>query len=349
MHIVGGIAERDATRRSLRARREVDYRDPPDERVDASELLGVVSAADLRAASARIRSRLGLRRDRVEREFVPLGGYYDTDFELDDARREALAEREREALEAEREREREALEAHEAEREREADEAHEREREALEAEREAVEAVEHVAAATTAPAATCLRVYNAYKYVTGGADGALGPGYGMNGSLTYPSMCAVLRALGVGAHTTFVDIGAAEGRALACAAALGAPHVIGYELPETARNHEAFFTSVFRRLRLTARVQYIHRSISTVASLEPGSTCVYTFWDGFHPDDIEHTIELIAQCPSVRSACVFLRDDTAAELEELFAANGKQCVSSTIIKVKMFGSRERKSALVLHF
>ena len=330
MHIVGGIAERDATRRSLRARREVDYRDPPDAPVDASELLGVVSAADLRAASARIRSRLGLRRDRVEREIVPLGGYYDADFELDDARREAL----------EAERDREADEALEAERER--------EREALEAEREAVEAVEHVAAATT-PVATCLRVYNAYKYVTGGADGALGPGYGMNGSLTYPSMCAVLRALGVGAHTTFVDIGAAEGRALACAAALGAPHVIGYELPETARNHEAFFTSVFRRLRLTARVQYIHRSISTVASLEPGSTCVYTFWDGFHPDDIEHTIMLIAQCPSVRSACVFLRDDTAADLIRIFAANGKECISSTIIKVRMFGSRERKSALVLHF
>jgi hypothetical protein len=260
-------------------------------------------------------------------------GYYDLDFELDDARREALAERE----------------ALEAEREREADEAHEREAdEALEAER-ALEAVEHVAPATTAPAATCLRVYNAYKYVTGGADGALGPGYGMNGSLTYPSMCAVLSALGVGAHTTFVDIGAAEGRALACAAALGAPHVIGYELPETARNHEAFFTSVFRRLRLTARAQYIHRSISTVASLEPGSTCVYTFWDGFHPDDIEHTIMLIAQCPSVRSACVFLRDDTAADLIRIFAANGKECVSSTIIKVKMFGSRERKLALVLHF
>ena len=341
MDIVGGIAERDATRRSLRARREVDYRDPPDERVDASELLGVVSAADLRAASARIRSRLGLRRDRVEREVVPLGGYYDTDFELDDARREALAERE-------------ALEELEAERERVADEAHEREAdEALEAERErereALEAVEHVAPATTAPVATCLRVYNAYKYVTGGADGALGPGYGMNGSLTYPSMCAVLRALGVGAHTTFVDIGAAEGRALACAAALGAPHVIGYELPETARNHEAFFTSVFRRLRLSARVQYIHRSISTVASLEPGSTCVYTFWDGFHPDDIEHTIMLIAQCPSVRSACVFLRDDTAADLIRIFADKGKECVSSTIIKVKMFGSRERKLALVLHF
>ena len=323
MHIVGGIAERDATRRSLRARREVDYRDPPDERVDASELLGVASAADLRAASARLRSRLGLGRDRVEREFVPLGGYYDADYELDDARREALeAEREADAaLEAEREREREALEAVDA------------------------------AAATPAPSAvaTCMRVYNAYRYVTGGADGALGAGYGMNGSLTYPSMCAVLRALGVGAHTTFVDIGAAEGRALACAAALGAPHVIGYELPETARNHEAFFTSVFRRLRLTARAQYIHRSISTVASLEPGTTCVYTFWDGFHPDDIEHTIMLIAQCPSVRSACVFLRDDTATELIDLFAAHGKECVSSTIIKVKMFGSRERKSALVLHF
>ncbi len=334
MDIVGGIAERDATRRSLRARREVDYRDPADAPVDASELLGVVSAADLRAASARIRSRLGLRRDRVEREVVPLGGYYDADFELDDARREA---------EREREREREALEALEAEREA---------VEALEAEREAErEAAEAMAAARTAQSAvaTCMKVYSAYRYVTGGADGALGPGHGMNGSLTYPSMCAVLSALGVGAHTTFVDIGAAEGRALSCAAALGAPHVIGYELPETARNHEAFFTSVFRRLRLTARVQYIHRSISTVASLEPGTTCVYTFWDGFHPDDIEHTIELIAQCPSVRSACVFLRDDTAADLIEIFAANGKECVSSKIIKVRMFGSRERKSALVLHF
>ena len=193
----------------------------------------------------------------------------------------------------------------------------------------------------------CMKVYNMYRRVTGGADGSTG--YGMNGSLSYPSMCAVLRALGVNEYTTFVDIGAAEGRALACAAALGARLVIGYELPGPAQDHERFFNAAMDKLGLTARAKYIHRDISTVASLPSGATCVYTFWDGFHPDTKDHIIKLIARCPTVRSACVFLRGHSVRELTESFEASGRRYISSSIIRVKMFGSGEQQSAVILNF
>ena len=196
---------------------------------------------------------------------------------------------------------------------------------------------------------TCRKVYSVFRRITGGADGAIG--YGLNGSLSYPSMCTVLRALGVGANTTFVDIGAAEGRALACAAALGARLVIGYELPDTAPNHERFFNPVMDNLGLSAKRQYIHRDISTVGLLPTGTTCVYAFWVGFDIDDRDHIIKLIAQCPTVRSACVFLvrKDHSVPELTEGFEAYGKVCKSSSVIKVKMFGSGEQKSAVIFQF
>ena len=195
----------------------------------------------------------------------------------------------------------------------------------------------------------CRKVYSVFRRISGGADGAIG--YGLNGSLSYPSMCTVLRALGVGANTTFVDIGAAEGRALACAAALGAKVVIGYELPETAHNHEQFFISVMHNLGLSAKKQYIHQNISTVDSLPIGTTCVYAFWVGFASVDRDHIIKLIAQCPTVRSACVFLTrgNSNVPELTEGFEAYGKVCRSSSVIKVKMFGSGEQKTAVIFQF
>jgi hypothetical protein len=196
---------------------------------------------------------------------------------------------------------------------------------------------------------TCRKVYAVFRRITGGADGAVGQG--LNGSLSYPSMCTVLRALGVGANTTFVDIGAAEGRALACAASLGARRVIGYELPHSAPNHERFFNSVIDNLGLPAERQYIHRDISAVASLPTGTTCVYAFWVGFDADVRDHIIDLIAQCPTVRSACVFLvrRDYTVPELTESLEAYGKVCKSSGVINVKMFGSGEGKTAVIFRF
>ena len=196
---------------------------------------------------------------------------------------------------------------------------------------------------------TCREVYSVFRRISGGADGAVG--HGLNGSLSYPSMCTVLRALGVGASTILVDIGAAEGRALACAAALGARRVIGYELPHTAPNHERFFNPVMDKLGLPAERQYIHRDISTVDLLPTGTTCVYSFWVGFDPDVKDHIIRLIAQCPTARSACVFLvrRDHTVQELTEGLEAFGKVCKSSSVIKVKMFGSGEQKSAVVFNF
>jgi hypothetical protein len=196
---------------------------------------------------------------------------------------------------------------------------------------------------------TCRKVYAMFRRISGGADGAVG--HGVNGSLSYPSMSTVLRALGVGADTTFVDIGAAEGRALACAAALGARHVIGYELPHTAPNHERFFNAAMNELGLSAKQSYIHRDISTVGSLPTGTTCVYAFWNGFEIDAKDHIIRLIAQCPTVRSACVFLirRDHTVKELTEGLEAYGKVCKSSSNITVKMFGSGEGKTAVIFQF
>lgn len=195
----------------------------------------------------------------------------------------------------------------------------------------------------------CRKVYAVFRRITDGADGAVG--HGLNGSLSYPSMSAVLRALGVGANTTFVDIGAAEGRALACAAGLGARRVIGYELPHTAPNHERFFNAVMDTLGLSAERQYIHRDISMVGLLPTGTTCVYAFWVGFESDVRDHIIRLIAQCPTVRSACVFLvrRDHTVKELTEGFEAYGKVCKSSRVIKVNMFGSGEGKTAVIFQF
>lgn len=200
----------------------------------------------------------------------------------------------------------------------------------------------------------CRAVYRVYAK-WGGADGAVGEG--LTGTLTSGHMCAVLRALGVGPRTTLVDIGAADGRVLVCAAMLGARRVVGYELPAPGEIHELVMSGVRAILsarfpgRLTDGFEYVKRDIREVGSLHEGTTAVYSFWDGFRREDQEHVLRLMAACPTLESACVFLKSGswTREALEAYLAQRGRAPVSAQILSVGMHGSGERKSAIVLRF
>ena len=318
--------------RPRRAQRVVNYTEQEDAAVDASELLGDdVSAADVRGASDRLQSRLGGKvgeatrgaRRRVTRVGPASGALGETERGADaesDAQRDAERDAQRDA------------------------------------ERDARRDASRVAGAETD---VCKHVYRAYRKAADGADGALGAGYGMNGSLGAPSMCAVLRALRVGPGTTFVDIGAAEGRALVCAEMLGAREVVGYELPGPAEIHKHIFEAVRHRLRhdprRTARVGYESRDVRSVSELPEGTTAVYCFWDGFHPADQDHILGLIGKCRTVRSACVFVTrkrpawtTESVRERLEHLEQHGRRLETETI-GVGMFGSDEKKTAIVVRF
>lgn len=307
--------------RPRRAQRVVNYTEQEDAAVDASELLGDdVSAADVRGASDRLQSRLGGKVGEAARG----------------ARRRAT--RVGPASGARGEADRGAEDA-------ESDAPRDLERDAS-----------GVAGAETE---VCKHVYRAYRKAADGADGALGAGYGMSGSLSAPSMCAVLRALRVGPGTTFVDIGAAEGRALVCAEMLGAGEVVGYELPGPAEIHKHIFEAVRHRLRhdprRTARVGYESRDVRSVSELPEGTTAVYCFWDGFHPADQDYILGLIGKCVTVRSACVFVTrkrpawtTESVRERLEHLEQHGRRLETETV-GVGMFGSDEKKTAIVVRF
>ena len=298
----------------------VNYTEQEDAAVDASELLGDdVSAADVRGASDRLQSRLGGRIGEATRG----------------ARRRATRVAASGAL----------------------GEAENPENPAEDAESDARDARRDARRVVGASGDVCTHVYRAYRTAADGADGALGAGYGMNGSLGAASMCAVLRALRVGPGTTFVDIGAAEGRALVCAEMLGATEVVGYELPGPAEIHKHIFEAVRHRLRhdprRTARVGYESRDVRSVSELPEGTTAVYCFWDGFHPADQDHILGLIGKCRTVRSACVFLKrpawtTESVRERLERLEQHGRRLETETI-GVGMFGSDEKKTAIVVHF
>ena len=309
-----------------RRRARVSYAEDAESPVSPSDLLGDdVSEADVRAATERLRGRLGTTVTRKRRE--PFAERREREPRRPAERRERLAERE------------EPAEC-------------------------AVETEETVSPAGPAGSAgtasgeaglkSCKAVYRVYAK-WGGADGAIGEG--LTGTLTSGHMCAVLGALGVGARTTFVDIGAADGRALVCAAMLGARRVVGYELPEPGKTHElvmngarAILSTLFPG-KLTDRFEYVKRDISEVGSLPEETTAVYSFWDGFGPEDQMHVLRLMAACPALQSACVFLKSKswTRDALEAYLAERGRAPVSAEILKVGMHGSGEKKSAIVLRF
>ena len=308
--------------RPRRAQRVVNYTEQEDAAVDASELLGDdVSTADVRCASDRLQSRLGGKVGEATRG----------------ARRRAT---------------RVAASPEDAENPEDAEsDARDARRDA---ERDARRDARRVAGAS---GDVCAHVYRAYKKAADGADGALGAGYGMSGSLGAASMCAVLRAMRVGPGTTFVDIGAAEGRALVCAEMLGATEVVGYELPDPAEIHKHILRAVRHRLsgdpRRNARVGYENKDIRSVSELPEGTTAVYCFWDGFDPADQRHVLGLIGKCRTVRSACVFLKRpawtaESVRERLEHLDEHGRHLETETIA-VGMFGSNERKTAIVVHF
>jgi len=309
--------------RPRRAQRVVNYTEQEDAAVDASELLGDdVSTADVQGASDRLQSRLGVKVGEVA-----IG-----------ARRRVARVGPASPEEAENPEDAES-DARDARRD---------------AERDARRDARRVAGAS---GDVCAHVYRAYKKAADGADGALGAGYGMSGSLGAASMCAVLRAMRVGPGTTFVDIGAAEGRALVCAEMLGATEVVGYELPDPAEIHKHILRAVRHRLRgdprRNARVGYENKDIRSVSELPEGTTAVYCFWDGFDPADQRHVLGLIGKCKTVRSACVFLKRpawtaESVRERLEHLDEHGRHLETETIA-VGMFGSNERKTAIVVHF
>jgi hypothetical protein len=169
-------------------------------------------------------------------------------------------------------------------------------------------------------------------------DGAIGEG--LTGTLTPGHMCAVLCALGVAEReTTFVDIGAADGRALVCAAMLGAKRVVGYELPRPGKIHENVMNGVRALLskecpgKITAKFEYVKKDIAHESALPEGTTAVYSFWDGFARKDQKHVLRLICACPTIRSACVFLKRKqgkswTRETLLEYLRSNGRTPLSA---------------------
>lgn len=150
-------------------------------------------------------------------------------------------------------------------------------------------------------AGACKAVYRVYNK-WGGVDGAIGEG--LTGTLTPGHMCAVLCALGVAEReTTFVDIGAADGRALVCAAMLGAKRVVGYELPGPGKIHENVMNGVRALLskecpgKITAKFEYVKKDIAHESALPEGTTAVYCFWDGFARKDQKHVSALDLRVP----------------------------------------------------
>lgn len=319
----------------------MNYTEDEEAPVSPSDLLGDdVSEADVRAATERLRGRLGtVARKRRE---PPEGR---------EPRREPRREREPER----------------------------RERERPEPERaECAECEEAVCpaglgspsgpagpaglgspAGPSGPAAgACRAVYRVYNK-WGGVDGAIGEG--LTGTLTPGHMCAVLCALGVAEReATFVDIGAADGRALVCAAMLGAKRVVGYELPGPGKIHENVMNGVRALLskecpgKITAKFEYVKKEIAHESALPEGTTAVYCFWDGFAFKDQKHVLRLICACPTIRAACVFLKrmqgkSWTRETLLEYLERHGRTPVSAEIRKVNMSGSSEQKSAIVLGF
>ena len=289
----------------------MSYTEEPDSPVSPSELLGDASEADVRAATERLRGRLG-------------------------------------------ERKRPREQAQQAHRSGQAQQAQQAQRERREGEQREQREQRSEVGASVESGDECKAVYRVYgKW--GGADGAIGEG--LTGTLTSGHMCAVLGALGVGPRTTFVDIGAADGRVLVCAAMLGARRVVGYELPEPGKTHEFVMNGARAILserfpgKLTDRFEYVKRDIREVGSLPEETTAVYSFWDGFGPEDQEHVLRLMAACPTLQSACVFLKSKswTRDALEAYLAESGRAPVSAQILKVGMHGSGEKKSAIVLRF
>ena len=304
-----------------RRRARVNYTEDEEAPVSPSDLLGDdVSEADVRAATERLRGRLGtVARKRRE---PPEG-------------REPWREPRREPERREPER----------------------------PEPECAECEETVCPAVlggpSGPAAgACKAVYRVYQK-WGGVDGAIGEG--LTGTLTPGHMCAVLHALGVAEReTTFVDIGAADGRALVCAAMLGAKRVVGYELPGPGKIHENVMNGVRALLskeypgKITAEFEYVKKEIAHESALPEGTTAVYCFWDGFARKDQKHVLRLICACPTIRSACVFLKrmkgkSWTRDTMLEYLERHGRTPVSAEIRKVKMSGSSEEKSAILLRF
>ena len=314
-------AKSEEQKMERRRRARVNYTEDEEAPVSPSDLLGDdVSEADVRAATERLRGRLGtVARKRRE---PPEGR---------EPRRAPRREREPERPEPER--------------------------------AECAECEEAVCPAglgsPSGPAAgACRAVYRVYNR-WGGVDGAIGEG--LTGTLTPGHMCAVLCALGVAEReATFVDIGAADGRALVCAAMLGAKRVVGYELPGPGKIHENVMNGVRALLskefpgKITAKFEYVKKEIAHESALPEGTTAVYCFWDGFAFEDQEHVLRLICACPTIRAACVFLKrmqgkSWTRDTLLEYLERKGRTPVSAEIRPVNMSGSSEQKSAIVLGF
>ena len=302
-----------------RRRARVNYTEDEEAPVSPSDLLGDdVSEADVRAATERLRGRLARKR------------------------REPPEGREPRRVPERREREPERREAERAEC----------------AECEETVCPSGLGGPSGPAAGACKAVYSVYNR-WGGVDGAIGEG--LTGTLTPGHMCAVLCALGVAEReATFVDIGAADGRALVCAAMLGAKRVVGYELPRPGEIHENVMNGVRALLskkypgKITAKFEYVKKDIADESALPEGTTAVYCFWDGFARKDQKHVLRLICACPTIRSACVFLKKMkgkswTRDTLLEYLARKGRTPVSAEIRQVKMSGSGEEKSAIVFGF
>lgn len=171
--------------------------------------------------------------------------------------------------------------------------------------------------------------------------------------LSSRSMCAVIRELGVSSHTRFATLGASDGRAMVSAAMLGARSCVGYERSDVASVYEQTFYSARSMLRLhpsryALTYEYVpRRRFSNLRAIPNGTTTVLAFWRGLDDDEKRHTLRLVVECPTIRSAC-FLSDrlDRVSDPDAILAtcrAHGRHDASVSEISVS------GRSALFVHF
>jgi hypothetical protein len=143
--------------------------------------------------------------------------------------------------------------------------------------------------------------------------GGDGGGAGMYGSLSEGGMQPIItyfKLHGMGRESVFVDVGTGLGRPLVHAMVDAHVHTAyGYELAEEkCRNAREMMRRLHQRGILSER-QYrsIHLRCMDVARLHqlpPGTTHVYAFWQGFHPEDKMAFGRLFSECDTARSICV---------------------------------------------
>lgn len=176
----------------------------------------------------------------------------------------------------------------------------------------------------------CVRVSTVYRRLEND-DSNVHPD-----AMSARSMCAVMRELGVSKHTRLVSLGASDGRAMLSAAMLGVRDAVGYERSDVAQVYQQTFEEARALLMLHASrytLSYVYtprKRFSNLRALPTGTTTVHVSWWKLEDDEKRHTLRLVAECPTVVSACVVLVASDP-DPETMLATYGRRATSITEI------------------